>query len=102
MILDALIIILSIFGLSFFLRNSDGPFGIMSWLRNFLIRSKYFGVFFYKLFDCVFCTGCHVGWIVYLISQSINDWNIFSLILWIFAGGGISLLFDSVMNKLYN
>ena len=92
--------ILAIIGLTFFLKETEGPFGIMSNLRSLLYRNKYVGVFFYKLFDCAFCLGCHSGYIVYLLTHTFV-WQHF--ILWIFMGGIVSyfsfLLMDFIINK---
>lgn len=97
--MDLLIYILAIFGLAFLLKESDGPWGIMAWLRNVLMRNKYVGVFFYKLLDCYFCLGFHCGWIVYLLQTQNYRWQFF--ILWGLAGGVISLILDSVLTRLH-
>ena len=94
-----LIQVLAIFGLAFLLKESAGPFDIMDWLRNVLMRNKYVGVFFYKLLSCYFCVGCHCGWIVYLLSEESYSWQFFAL--WTLAGGVISLTLDAVLTRLH-
>ncbi len=94
--MDFLICFLAIYGLSFFIKDSDGPWGVMNWFRHTLVSNKYVGVFFYKLFDCYFCVGCHCGWAVYLLYKA----HLF-FILWILAGGAICLILDGVVSRLH-
>lgn len=94
-----LINLFAIFGLAFLIKESDGPWGIMAWIRNKLIDNKYVGVFFFKLLDCYFCMGCHCGWIVYLLTVNVYAWQFF--ILWTLAGGTISLIIDALLSKLH-
>ena len=91
--------LLAIFGLSLFIREMDGPFGVMNWLRNRLTNNKYVGVFFYHLLSCWFCTGCHAGWIVYLLANPSNSWNVQNFILWVFAGGAICYITNLFTEK---
>lgn len=91
--------ILAIFGLAFLIKESAGPFDVMDWLRNVLMRNKYVGVFFYKLLSCYFCVGCHCGWIVYLLWEKSYSWQFFAL--WTLAGGVISLILDGVLARLH-
>jgi hypothetical protein len=93
-----IISLLAIFGLAFLIKESEGPWGCMSWLRNQLMQNKHVGVFFYKLLDCYFCVGCHCGWIVYLLSAP--TYSIQFFILWTLAGGVISLILDALLGKL--
>ena len=97
--LDAITIILAIFGLSFLIKDSSGPWDLASLARNKLITNKYVGVFFYKFFDCYFCVGCHSGWMIYLLTQ--QDYRLNFLICWSLAGGIISLMLDAVLTKLH-
>ena len=95
-----LISIFSIFGLAFLIKESDGPFDIMSKLRNYLMINRVVGVFFYKLLSCFFCVGCHAGWIVYFLYN--KDYNLKYFIVWTLAGGAISLIMDALLNKLHS
>lgn len=94
----SLLAIFSIFGLAFFIKESDGPFDIMNKTRNYLMRNNFVGLFFYKLLSCYFCTGCHAGWVVYLLQMS--RFKLSEMILWSFAGGVVCILLDSIISKL--
>jgi hypothetical protein len=96
--MDILITIFAIYGLAFLIKESDGPWGIMAWLRNKLMQNKYVGVFVYKLLDCYFCLGCHCGWVAYLLHEHTYTPQFF--VLWTLAGGSISLILDRVMARL--
>lgn len=96
--MSILIMMFAIFGLAFLIKESDGPFDIMSRLRGLLMRNKYVGVFFFKLLDCYFCTGFHAGWIIYLLHE--KNWHLNLLIYWGLAGGAISLMMDAALNFL--
>lgn len=90
---------LAIAGLAFLIKESNGPFDIMATIRNKLMRNQYVGVFFFKLFECYFCVGCHCGWIVYLLSHQSYKWQFF--VLWTLAGGIISLMMSAVLARLH-
>jgi hypothetical protein len=97
---NIVILIAAIAGLSFIIKESDGPWGIMAWIRNVLVRNKYVGVFFYKLFMCPVCVGSHVGYMIYLLATPKFNWSINDFIIWTFAGGAINLLFTVMVDKL--
>lgn len=96
--LDFIIVVCAIFGLAFFIKESDGPWGVMALIRNKLMKDPYVGVFFYKLLDCYFCLGFHCGWFVYLLYAP--HWQFQFLILWGLAGGMLSLIMDLIMTRL--
>jgi hypothetical protein len=93
-----IITIFAIYGLSFLIKDSSGPWDLCSKTRNVLMNNRFVGVFFFKLFDCYFCVGCHSGWIVYLLTQEHYHFNF--LICWSLAGGIISLMLDALLTKL--
>lgn len=97
--MNIIILILAIFGLSFLIKESDGPWGIMNSIRHMLISNKYVGVFFYKLLSCYFCVGCHAGWIVYLLSEANPNLNYF--LIWTLTGGATSVILNALLEKLY-
>jgi hypothetical protein len=94
-----LLSIFAIFGLAFFIKETDGPWGIMSWIRNKLMTNKYIGVFFFKLLDCYFCLGCWCGSVIYLLHE--DPWKFNLLICWGLAGGVISLIMNALLVRLY-
>lgn len=96
--LDFIIVLGAIFGLAFLIKESDGPWGSMAWLRNKLMSNKHVGVFFYKLLDCYFCLGFHCGWIVYLLHET--TWKIQFFILWGLAGAAISFMLNLLVERL--
>lgn len=93
-----LLSLLAMYGIAFFLKDSDGPWGIMSWFRNQLMQNKHVGVFFYKLLSCYFCVGFHAGWIVYLLQA--NKISIGGFIVWGFVGAATNYILEGVMMKL--
>jgi len=90
--------VLAIFSLTFLFKESNGPWGMMSYLRNYLFSNKYVGIFFYQLFDCYFCLGCHAGYLIYLLYHPISQWQLNHFILWFLAGGAISYLLSRVID----
>lgn len=97
--MEIIIYVLAIYGLSFLARQSDGPWGIMAWIRNKLMTNKYVGVFVFKLLDCAFCSGCWTGWAIYLLTQ--ESYKLGIMFSWGLAGGVICLLGDALFNKLH-
>ena len=93
-----LFLIFAIFGLSFAIKEINGPFGIISKFRNLLMKSKYFGVFFYELLSCYFCVGFWSGIIIYLISN--EHFRFGNLFIFGFAGAMLSMLFSMIMEKI--
>lgn len=96
--LDFLIVVGAIFGLAFFIKESDGPWGLMALVRSKLMQNPHVGVFFFKLLDCYFCLGFHCGWFVYLLFAP--HWQFQFLILWGLAGGTLSLIMDLILTRL--
>jgi hypothetical protein len=91
--------ILAICALAYSIKEIEGPWGIISWMRNALMRNRFVGLFFYKLFSCYFCVGFHAGWVIYMIAEGMPKWNYF--LLWGLAGAAISLIFSGVLEQLY-
>src|SRR5713101_7746427 len=93
-----IIYLLSIYGLAFVIKEVNGPWGVLSWMRNRLMTNKYVGVFFYQLLSCYFCVGFHCGWMICLLRQKAFHWE--QLLIWGLAGGIFSLVMDSLMNRM--
>lgn len=96
--LDFAIVFGAIFGLAFLIKESDGPWGVMSMARSFLMTNRYVGVFFFKLLECYFCLGFHCGWFVYLLHE--DEWKFSGFLLWGLAGGVICLIMDGLLALL--
>lgn len=96
--MEILIIIFSIWGLAFFIKESDGPWGIMNWFRRVLVANKYVGVFFHKLLECYFCVGTWCGVAIYLLTTECIklSW----LPVWGLAGGAICLILEAIHERL--
>ena len=86
------------YALSYLIKEIEGPWGILSTIRNAFMQDKYVGVFFYKLLSCYFCIGWWSGVIIYLLSQDDLKFNL--LICWGLAGAISSLILDRVYAKL--
>jgi hypothetical protein len=93
-----IVYLLAAYGLAFSLKESSGPWGIFSKLRNYLFTREKFGIFFYELFSCYFCLGFHTGWFINLISP--EPFHLASLLIWGLASGVFCLVADSCYNKL--
>jgi len=90
---DLFFFALSVFGISFFIKESYLTDKVRIWLI-----SK--SVFFYELFSCYQCVGTHAGYIYYLLKTPMHSWNIFELIIYAFAGGSVSLIISGLLSKI--
>lgn len=97
--MNTIITIFAIFSLAYFVKETDGPFGVMGSVRNKLITNQYVGSFFYKLLDCWFCTGCWAGGIIYFFAA--DSYKLLMFPVWFLAGGGICLVINSILEKLW-
>jgi len=98
--IELIIYIFAIYGISFFVKEMDGPFDIMAKIRNLLMRIPLVNVFLYKLLSCYFCVGTYSGLAVYIIHNHLQHLNVYDMILWIFGGSTISMLGNLISNKL--
>ncbi len=94
--MNIVFLLLVIFGASFCLKETSGPFDLIDKLRNKLFTTKYIGVFFYKLFSCYFCLGSDIGWVFYLILT--GDFNPLHLFMWAMAGGIFSYSMNHILS----
>jgi hypothetical protein len=97
--MDILISLLAIFGLSYAIRQTDGPYGVIAWARNQLMQNKYVGVFFYQLLQCPLCTGFWCGIAISLLQQDAPTLN--KIALWGLSGAATSLILDAVLMRLW-
>lgn len=102
MIMNLILCICAIYSLVFLIKETDGPFGFFNWLRNKLLSNKYVGVFFYKLLDCWYCSGCHAGYVIYLLHTPKHLWLWNDFIIWMLAGGSISFIMNLIVSLLIN
>lgn len=96
--MDILISIFAIFSLAFLIKEIEGPWGIVSTARNWVMNNSVVGVFFFKLLECYYCLGFWCGIAIYLLSQ--NEWHAKLLICWGLAGAAISLIFSQILYRL--
>jgi hypothetical protein len=97
--MSIVISLLAIFGLAFTLKETNGPWDLISKWRNLMMRIPFIGVQFYKLLDCYFCTGWWCGIVIYLLSN--QNYTLSWAIVWGLAGGVICLLMDGILNWLH-
>lgn len=97
--METIIAILSIYSVAVLIKEKDGPFDILTKIRNLLLQNKVLGVFFYKLLSCYFCVGTYAGVIVYLLHNHLRNINVCDLILWGLAGSMISMIANMWVSK---
>jgi hypothetical protein len=96
--MNTVIALLAVFGLQFLITQADGPFGVIAWMRNWLIRNKYFGVFFYQLLSCPLCSGWWAGLTIYFLSQ--ESYKLNGAILWGLSGSATCLILGAILDRL--
>lgn len=97
--MHVIIMLLAIFGLVFALKETEGPWGVMSWMRHKLFSCKLLGTLFFKLLDCFFCTGFWCGIAVYLLAT--EHIKLTWIPIWGLAGASISLILSAVLDRLH-
>lgn len=97
--METVIAILAIYGLIFAVKETDGPWGMMNWIRRQLFSTKYLGVFFFNLITCPYCCGCWAGLAIYFLTQESYKWNWATC--WFLAGGVVGLIIDGILSQLH-
>jgi hypothetical protein len=97
--MNPFILLLAIYGLTFALRETDGPWDLMARGRNRLMRLPWLGVQVYKLLNCPFCTGWWAGLAIYWIDGDAYKWS--SAVVWGLAGGAGNLILDGLLARLH-
>ena len=92
-----MIIILAI-SLVFLIKQTDGPFGIIGYLRGYFLRS-YIGPEIYKLINCYYCLGFHAGYIAYFIGTNTNEYCIRNAIIYAFLSAIVNYYFYNLVEK---
>lgn len=98
--MSIIINLFAIWALCFLVSQTDGPFNLIAQSRNYLMRNKYLGPYFYGLLQCYFCMGTYAGVCVYLLSHSHRIWNVCDIVLWALAGSGIAFGINMMIEKL--
>lgn len=89
--LDTIIILLSFYGMTYFIKESD----ILARPRNWVMMHS---VFMTKMLYCWFCSGFWASVLVYFLNE--NNFHLNSLILWGLAGATFSSFMNAIINKL--
>ena len=97
--MNIVIALLAIFGLAFAIKETDGPWNIVSICRNWMMRLPFVGPQFFKLLDCYYCTGWWAGLAVYFLTQEV--YKLGWAICWAFAGGAVSMFMNALLSKLH-
>jgi len=90
--------ILGMFGLSYLMIESSGPFNIFDYIRRTLMDNKVVGTTFYTLFTCYFCAGCWSGLFMFLLITT--NITLAQSIVWMMAGGTSSLFLNLLRKRL--
>lgn len=91
--MNIILTLLCFYGITYFFKEAE----ITDWLRIRLIRLH---PIFYKLFACFFCSGCWGGILTYIIV--FKTFNVFELLVYMFASGAVCLIIDGVVQKIYS
>lgn len=89
---DTLLLFACFYGATFMITQSkifQGP-------RLFLARLA----FFRELLSCPFCTGAHVGWVLYLAFSPMTSWSWQLGVQWLLASAAVSYLLDIFAEQL--
>jgi hypothetical protein len=88
-----LIWLLALFGVAFSLKETSGPFGVMSFIRRKLFSNKFVGVYFFQMFDCYFCLSFNLA-VIYGMAMGFG-WQ--QMLTWAFAGATSSLIIGRIL-----
>ena len=94
--MNTIVLICAIYGLSFAIRQTDGPWDLIARWRNWMMRLPVIGVQFYKLLDCPYCTGFWAGLGIYFLSQ--ESYKLNWAICWGLAGASTNLILDGLLS----
>ncbi len=78
--------------------KKEGPFDLISKLRDFMYSIKYFGVILFKMMNCAFCSGFWFGIIFHILFESFSKYSI----VFAFASGFASYLFSLFIEEKIN
>jgi hypothetical protein len=92
--ITTILTIFTIYSLTFSIRESS----LLDVPRQYLMRRS---AFFFKLLSCPYCTSFHTGYITYLITTPLANYNWRDVFIYAFGGALLGLIFNGVINKLY-
>jgi hypothetical protein len=98
--MEIVLMLLCIAGLSFAIKQVDGPFDLFAKVRNLVSRIPVLGPMFFHVLTCDFCLGLWSSVGLYLATNSLSDWALGDLVIWAFGGGMFNSLFSKMMSKL--
>jgi hypothetical protein len=96
--MNLILFILTNFSLAFLVKEVDGPFNIILFVRNKLMTNKYVGLFFYNLFSCYFCVGIWTSLISYFLTQ--KEFCVKNFIAYALTGAISCIFLDAALVKL--
>lgn len=92
--------LLCIAGVSFAIKQVDGPFDVFAKLRNLIAKIPFVGPMTFHVLTCDFCLGFWASVGLYITTNSFGLLSVGDLVLWAFGGGMFNLLFNKMLNKL--
>lgn len=92
--MNDLILLTASLGFAFLITKKEGPFNILSKLRDYLFSNKYIGVSLFKLINCAFCSGFWLGIIFHIFVENFSKYSIVFGFATGFASYVISYLID--------
>jgi hypothetical protein len=98
--MEIVLMLLCIAGLSFAVKQLEGPFDIFSKARNLVARVPVVGPMFYHVLTCNFCLGVWSSVGLYLATNSFSSLSFSDLLIWACGGGMFNAIFFKVMDKL--
>jgi hypothetical protein len=97
--MNALLLLLAIYPLSYILRYLGGPFNVFGRIRHFFITRPKIGVQFLDMLNCPWCFGFNCGVLAFFL-LSANPITFSALLLWGLLGSGMTAFGDAIYNKL--
>lgn len=97
--MEIVLMLLCIAGLSFAIKQTEGPFGLFGMLRNLVARIPVVGPMMFHVLTCNFCLGLWSSAGLY-VATNLGSLSISDLVVWAFGGGMFNALFCKLMDKL--
>lgn len=97
--MEIVLMLLCIAGLSFAVKQTEGPFNVFSMIRNGIARIPVLGPMVFHVLTCNFCLGLWSSAALY-VATNLSSLSISDLVVWAFGGGMFNALFCKLMDKL--